>query len=430
MSRTDLVEELISLLDRVAGDWSVIRTERAPDGDPRIGFSCQDRFEVWFTDREAGERCILWCPESEFFSDQDIRVVAEMLRVFTHDLEVVGEHHEAQEVWRSLEATRFLRGAARLSPFPSQALLEWIRTFEAAAHQTYEGHAFSGKVILVKDLATHLDHARGRFCRFDQPMPFQQALLAEKWLKPFLQNGEFALVALGETGEAYGFSEVLHPGPAGDGTLPLNAAATEAAPLTPDSCELTASPSGDISIELSSGMTFLRGQGRWRYQNWAPLAMVIDRHCEAVVARNLLRLVRAASEAHNGALIVVVPEGVLVNDIVPDHENVQRTASTLRDTVRGMNIREPFAARVLGVAAHVDGAVLISNDGTVLDAASLISEPHEEALELAGHTQLRRFGGGRGTAAWNASIFGLAIKVSEDGPVVAYEKGFQVFRSG
>jgi hypothetical protein len=31
---------------------------------------------------------------------------------------------------------------------------------------------------------------------------------------------------------------------------------------------------------------------------------------------------------------------------------------------------------------------------------------------------------------WNASVHGLAIKVSDDGPVDAYERGQLVFHSG
>jgi hypothetical protein len=37
--------------------------------------------------------------------------------------------------------------------------------------------------------------------------------------------------------------------------------------------------------------------------------------------------------------------------------------------------------------------------------------------------KLKRFSGARSTAAWNASLYGIAIKVSEDGPINIYRYG-------
>lgn len=430
-----VVADLRTLLESVTGDWSVARTEPLPERDAGplagIGPGEQNDCEVWVDQPTEGVRTVLTCAPTDRLAGQDLRVLGEMLEVFAHDLAVVGDSIEAQEVWRSLADTRFLRGAARLSAFATGPLVEWVRTFEAATQQTYEGVPFSGKVVLVKDLASYLDHAHGRFRRFEEPIEIRQALLQEKWLKPFLARGEFSLVVLGETGEAHGFSDACHAWPEGDGSGVADPGARSGEPtLPPDSVLLTALPSGDISFALSCGTTFVNSQGRWRHQNWDPLGQVLAAHCEPAVTRSLLHWVTTASEARTGALVVVLPEGAPVSDIVPDHESVVRTARTLRDTVRGMNIREPFAARVLRVASRIDGAVLVSSDGTILDVASMITEPDGAALEDAGHTRLRRLGGGRSTAAWNASILGLAIKVSEDGPVQAFERGHRVFPAG
>lgn len=60
----------------------------------------------------------------------------------------------------------------------------------------------------------------------------------------------------------------------------------------------------------------------------------------------------------------------------------------------------------------------------------MVGEPSPAALTPVGLESLERFGGARSTAAWNASVHGLAIKVSDDGPVDAYEYGRPVFHSG
>ncbi len=71
------------------------------------------------------------------------RIVA----VFRADLETVGDELVAQDPWRALAGTRFLRAAARLSPFSTTPLIDWINTFGSAARQTYEGSRFTGNVV-------------------------------------------------------------------------------------------------------------------------------------------------------------------------------------------------------------------------------------------------------------------------------------------
>ena len=48
------------------------------------------------------------------------------------------------------------------------------------------------------------------------------------------------------------------------------------------------------------------------------------------------------------------------------------------------------------------------------------ASPHVIALRNV--TQLERFSGARTRAAWNASFTGIAIKISQDGPVQIYRE--------
>lgn len=99
-------------------------------------------------------------------------------------------------------------------------------------------------------------------------------------------------------------------------------------------------------------------------------------------------------------------------------------------TLAGGIISHAAQRRVLGAASRIDGAILLNNRGQIVDVASMVSDPREAALASAGLECLKRFPGARSTAAWNASVHGLAIKVSDDGPVDVYERGQHVFHYG
>jgi hypothetical protein len=62
-------------------------------------------------------------------------------------------------------------------------------------------------------------------------------------------------------------------------------------------------------------------------------------------------------------------------------------------------------------------------EGHVMDAACMVGEPDSHALAVAEQAGLKRFEGARTTAAWNASVFGGAIKVSEDGLISLFVRG-------
>jgi DNA integrity scanning protein DisA with diadenylate cyclase activity len=60
----------------------------------------------------------------------------------------------------------------------------------------------------------------------------------------------------------------------------------------------------------------------------------------------------------------------------------------------------------------------------------MIGQPTDTKLKQAGLAKLERFSGARSTAAWNASIYGIAIKVSEDGPISIFRQGKLIAQIG
>jgi hypothetical protein len=200
--------------------------------------------------------------------------------------------------------------------------------------------------------------------------------------------------------------------------------------LLPGTALLTAPPTGDIHFVLPTGVTFVKSQGEWRYPTWRILSEILARRLGPAIGEQVLAQVISASFMRRGSLYVMLDDGVNTSDVVADHNRPNRSASLLRSTLTGRNISRPAHRKILEAASRIDGAILFSNRGRILDVASMIGEPPEEAYQAVGFETLERFGGARSTAAWNASIYGLAIKVSDDGPVDAYEYGRRVFQSG
>jgi hypothetical protein len=428
---TDLAAELASLLNAVVPGWAIENTEPGRPTEERVGFSqTAGSFEAWLTSANRQQTFTLACSPGRPTSPDEVRLMRRVASVFRSDLEVVGDVMVAQDLWGALSGTQFMRAAARLSPFSTTPLLRWINVFEAAARQTYEGTPFTGNLVLVKDLPSFQQRAGDRFEMFNRPLGFEQALLREKWLRPFLQDGKFALVTVGHRGAARGIAEAALPWDDAKVPAPVEDLDGLYGFLRPGTSILSASPSGDIHLVLPTGVTFVNAKGKWRYQDWEVLRGILDPRLGPEVAEYALRLVEGASYQRRGSLYVFLNDDAIPSDVVPDHVSPNRAASTLRSTMAGGTISDPTARRLLRAASRIDGAILFDNRGRIIDAASMVSEPSHAALASAGLKALQRFPGARSTAAWNASVHGLAIKVSDDGPVDVYEAGRHIFQSG
>lgn len=427
-----IAEELAITLTRVAGTWNVEEINDASNEETadRVGiWILGGQYEARVLTADRRSRIILRCEGELQPKGNDLLLLRKIVSVFNYDLAVVGDAPESREIWLALSQTRFLRAAARLSNISTDHLVSRIRIFEAAARQTYEGAPFAGSVVMPHNLANFRDHAGERYRPFNKPMPFHQALLREKWLKPLLEGGDFALVTVSRRGIARGFTDASEAWPTSIDSAPIDGLEGLYGYLRPGTSVLSASSFGDIHFALPTGVTFVNSKGQWRYQNWEPLKTILARHCHEEAIASVLRLVRSANYSHQGSLFVIVGSSSDVLAAIPDHEDAGRVAATLRATAAGLKLAEPVASKFLNVASRIDGAVVLTGDGAVADVASMVSEPSLAALRAAGHERLQRFSGARSTAAWNASIHGLAIKVSDDGPIDVYERGHLVFHA-
>ena len=151
---------------------------------------------------------------------------------------------------------------------------------------------------------------------------------------------------------------------------------------------------------------------RWGHKKWSrlsgpALSSVLGQFVDDIVVQNLRDVVVAMSQAKIGALFVITQDPISL--LKGAKEGVSRQFKSeclfnIKDVDKWATIR--FAA--------IDGATILTRSGQIVEAGSILAIP-ESSASLAE--------GARTAAAVHASKFGLAIKVSSDGPISMYVKG-------
>ncbi len=361
----------------------------------------------------------------------DMKLANAYVRVFNEDVRAAPSLLRHQELWETLAASRVPRAIARLTAFSTTPFLGWLTTMEAATHLRYEGIPFRSIVLMSKQHEWISELVGDGYVAFKRPLGFSQALIAEKWIRAISASTEVGLHGLGHSGNIVGIIALPREVSTSSGDVVLP---TELQPIASlvraGTMAFVCAPNGDLYVVLPSGAVFVKSQGSWHYQNFGSFQSLLSQYVPQAIAQPLLRLMLDLSYKRKGALFCVPADLSTIGQLVPDHTVPRRANLALRQAVSGLKIDSDAHRQVLLAAAAVDGGIVISNAGAVVDVACMIGEPGPDALATAGHSQLTRFAGARSTAAWNASIFGLGIKVSEDGPISVFSEGHLVGQLG
>ena len=361
----------------------------------------------------------------------DLQFARTYMRVFETDLSNAPLTLKHNELWEALGHSRTSRAISRLTAFSTPAFLHWLNTFEAAAHLRYEGDAFHASVFLTKKIQWITDVASAGFIPFEYPLPFRQALLREKWVRTLAGGADIGLVGLGHAGDIVGVVTV--PNFAHDvadkRVLPSDLRGAVSL-VRPGTMALLAANNGDLYVVLPSGAVFVKSQGAWQYLNYRSFQALLSQYVPEALAQIVLQLAVDLSFARRGSLLCLPKDLNSITSLVPDHLNPKRPNRALRQAAANIVLDSEAQLPALRGIAGADGAIVIGDNGRVLDAACMIGQPDERALNAVGVNQLQRFEGARTTAAWNASIFGVAIKISDDGPISLFAGGRLVGQIG
>lgn len=352
------------------------------------------------------------------------RFAGKLLRIYASDLRITrGPRHP--EVETSLSETRARRAIATFSAFSTVAFTDWLRTAESATPRLYEGRPFNFTVLFAKQEEWVTNQNPDSVIRFPKPIPLRSALLDHKWLRATCQSRRVGLLVVGHSGNVVGL--VVLPPPQGDPEHPYapHHDLTGLQQMVVDgTAGLVANRRGDLYLLLSDGAVFCKTQGRWSLHDYSAFEAAVETHTPHMKSAVRLQLIRAVldlSYERRGALFCIVQPASLPN-MVLDFGAPGPSNRLLRLAARGLTIKEWPHRQVIVSGSTVDGATVLDDDGTVLDIACMIATGARGSGPGAA--------GARSTAGLAVSRFGVAIKVSEDGPITLYSKGKEVAKLG
>lgn len=424
------------LLDAQSAEAAWARARRPdPAGRVRAWFdeeqSCLFAFLTPGPDQAASPHAVASITTATPPHALDIQFLDRLVRVFSDDVSKAPTLLRDDELWGTLRQTAFRRAITKYSAFKTQPMLRWLDALEVSTHLRYEGQPFATSVIMTYNedyVASALGTA---YIRLHHPMTFTDAVLGEKWLRAVTRSDRIGMVGL-SSGTVVG----LYVVPA---TPDTEANGLEFAPhsrlrgvqrlVHGGTCALVTSLHGDARVLLPNGTTFLNAQGRWQYLRFGSVLPALLPHVGERLAGALVRTALDLSYERQGALICVMVSRTFLPSLIPDHHD-PRTNSLLRHTVRGLSLLRESEREVVISAACADGALILDGEGAVLDVGSMVTDPPDERLRELSITRRFRGAGARETAAWGASLYGLACKVSSDGPVTFYFHGEVIARLG
>ena len=176
----------------------------------------------------------------------------------------------------------------------------------------------------------------------------------------------------------------------------------------------------DVNI-IASGEMHLRWDGNyWHLRDRTILTSILNQHgCAIELAEAIALAIYALSDLRSGTVI-----------LIPDVDSaLPKTVGSIDATVLGQALQHIFLHKSF-IALAASGLVvgLLTSDGltTVSKTGAILS--CGDIVDISQATQSKPTGGGRTHAAVAASSFGIAIKVSDDGPITVYRNGNQLIK--
>ena len=191
---------------------------------------------------------------------------------------------------------------------------------------------------------------------------------------------------------------------------------------------LVLTPNGEIKIFAEGAQVFSFLDGRWRltdavekYRTW------VNAVGRPALAEHLFTAALNLAEQRRGGLFVVLDDREMALELVARRDLLQHpsqlparagTKNQLHYLLRSQRVTE-LSPLVLETIARIDGGIVVDRDANLLAFGAILRHnviPDEEVGE-----------GGRTAAAIGASLFGNALKVSEDGQLSFFQRGHCVW---
>ena len=104
-------------------------------------------------------------------------------KVFNDDIKIIPSQITHSEIWMTLRQTQFRRAIAKFSAFSTEPMIKWLQIVENSTSLKYENNPFSFCLFMTKQKEWIQTPLSKNFIEFSQPIPFEQGIMGEKWLR-------------------------------------------------------------------------------------------------------------------------------------------------------------------------------------------------------------------------------------------------------
>lgn len=366
-------------------------------------------------------------------SEEDLHFARSFSKVFNQDLSLCGDTNKTDEIWSALRITQFLRAISRFTHFKSLFVSRWIQIMEHSMFLTYEGKSVEHVILLPYSFEQTLKKLKNSYIKLKKSLTIDEALLNEKWIRAVVDGRRVALLATKKSrGTINGFISL--PDIKGKKSsltyVPHESLESLQAVLEKNDMAFIAASSGDILILLGNGIVFNKTQGKWRYLNYNHFHQLLVEYVDEKVTNSIISSVLNLSFERRGALVVIPRSKSNLKLMVSDHAKEYQANAFLRKSLKGLNITNHAENQIITAATAIDGALILDSTGNVLDVACMIGKANEEQMKKLCIENAKIFEGARTNAAWNASLFGISIKISADGQIIVFSEGKTVWEIG
>lgn len=276
-----------------------------------------------------------------------------------------------------------------------------LRSFEALASQTYEGHP----VVIALGMTGSMGYG-----------PIK---LEDLWREDFsrvLSNGFDSMYVCGSDGRV--FKVVYLPHALRIGFSPYRLGSIAEWSGKADRVAIVLNRSGEVLVFQDKKLRFAKRRGAWRYYAHESVVQRLGVG-NAQLRRAVYESCLDVSFARTGGCVAVLTSKgqSKVGDVL-DGKDLIANRWQPRTKLLDCTVKKHFQQldrRHRQELLSMDGATILKRNGEVVTAGSIVRVP-------SGST-----GGGRKAAALRLSKLGLAIKISADGPITGFRNRKEIF---
>ena len=322
-----------------------------------------------------------------------------------------------------IAVTRYIRGNRKGVFWPTQSLVQLLKSL---SYQRYEGTpATTGFLVYrtqLEDFVKTLQETRYDWLELGTRHRINSSFFRNPLPYRFI-DGYRALFVCDIKMNLKGAIRTSAPGPRDNieqlsnrETLSLLANAGD------DAFAVFVNKSSEVEVVLQSDKLLLWRKGYWGIFDPDIMREFLAKKLEKRSIDHLIWTMYALSKSRHGTVVLITDDqadlDVLRMGSVGGRDPLSRA---LIEHVRGRKIGLLKRSGELNSILSSDGLTVINRKGELIDTGVIIDTSKVHDLVT---------GGGRTTAATAASHFGPVIKVSEDGQIVLFRSGRQIYQFG